>query len=29
MRDKGFPEARALRGGFDAWVKRGYPLSDK
>jgi len=28
MRDKGF-KARALRGGFDAWTEKGYPVEPK
>jgi rhodanese-related sulfurtransferase len=29
LRDKGFRNAYALRGGFNAWAAAGYPLEEK
>lgn len=29
LRDNGFTKTRALRGGFDAWERAGYPIEPK
>jgi len=29
LRKRGFPNAFALKGGFDAWREAGMPLEDK
>jgi 3-mercaptopyruvate sulfurtransferase SseA len=26
--DKGFTQVRPLAGGFEAWIKAGYPVED-
>jgi rhodanese-related sulfurtransferase len=29
LMQKGFQNVKALKGGYDAWVKAGYPLDRK
>jgi rhodanese-related sulfurtransferase len=29
LRERGLPNVRVLRGGFDAWLRAGYPVETK
>jgi len=29
MLDEGFTKVRALKGGFDTWEEKGYPVEKK